>query len=81
MTYDDYADEEWVDDEDADADADEDDLLECPSCHTAVHEDTQQCPHCGEWIVPVYPAASRKRWILFAVVLALVVAKIMVTVF
>ncbi len=51
MALDDYADEEWVDDDDADGD----ELLSCPSCRESVHEDTQQCPHCGDWIVPAYP--------------------------
>ena len=42
----DYEDEEWIEDEDDDAD----DLMVCPSCHAAVHEDTQKCPNCGDWI-------------------------------
>ena len=79
MTYGDYADEEWVDDEDVDDD--EDDLLECPSCRSEVYEHTQKCPHCGQWIVPVYPGASRQRWITLAVVLLLVAAMIMIAVF
>ncbi len=69
MDYDDdYKDEEWVEDE---GDP-EDDVLVCPSCGNAVHEDTQQCPHCGDWITPVWPKARSKRlvWIV-AVVLAI----------
>lgn len=68
MAYEhDQADEEWVDD-DGGGD-DEDDVLECPSCRESVHEDTQQCPRCGDWIVPVYPGERRKRviWIVAAV--------------
>ncbi len=66
MQYDDdYVDEEWVDDE---GDT-EDDLLVCPSCKQAVHEDAQQCPHCGDWITPVWPKGRSKRliWIVAAV--------------
>ena len=67
MQYDDddYSDEEWVDDE---GDT-EDDLLVCPSCKQAVHEDTQQCPHCGDWITPVWPKRGSMRllWIVAAV--------------
>lgn len=46
--------EEWLEEDDSG-----DDLLQCPACRQAVHEDTQQCPHCGDWITPVYP---RSRW-------------------
>lgn len=59
-----YADEEWVDDEE-----DDDDLLLCPNCREDVHEDTQQCPHCGDWIIPVYSAEGTKQWIWKVVVL------------
>ena len=59
MDYDEHPDEEWVEDE-----GDEEDVcLECPSCHKLVHEDAQQCPHCGDWITPVYPGSRTKRWI------------------
>lgn len=68
MTFDDYADEEWVEDDGPD----EDDLLACPSCGEAVHEDTQQCPYCNDWIVPVYPGERAKKAIwLVAVVLVI----------
>ncbi len=61
---DDYPDEEWVEDDDSG-----DDLLVCPSCRAAVHEDTQRCPQCGDWITPVYPATRWKRlgWTVAAV--------------
>jgi len=67
---DDIADEEWVDEDEEDS---SDDLLVCPSCRREVHEDTQQCPHCGNWITPVYPHVSAKKW-LFALVAVLLVA-------
>lgn len=58
-------DDEWTEDEDS-----SDDLMECPSCRREVHEDTQQCPHCGDWIEPVYPGERRKRrWWIVAVAL------------
>ena len=66
MYDDDYADEEWVEDEGEP----EDDVLACPSCGNAVHEDTQQCPHCGDWITPVWPGARSRRlvWIVAAAI-------------
>lgn len=65
---DDIPDEEWVDDEDDSSD----ELLVCPACKRDVHEDTQQCPHCGGWITPEYPTHPAKRWLLTAVVVLLV---------
>ena len=58
MAWDDEADEEWVEDEDDS----EDDVLQCPACGREVHEDTQQCPHCKDWITPVYPGERSRRW-------------------
>ena len=78
MEYDeDYPDEEWVEDE---GDP-EDDVLTCPSCRRPVHEDTQQCPHCGDWIIPVWPGRKSKHlmWVVAAVLVIL--ALIMITVF
>lgn len=71
MAWDDEADEESVEDEAEDSDAD---LLSCPSCRQAVHEDTQQCPHCGEWITPVDLSGRAQRWIWVAVVLLLILS-------
>ncbi len=70
MRWDDHPDEEWVEEAEGDSD---DDLMQCPSCRAAVHEDTQQCPHCGDWITPVYPSAGVRPmwWILLVVALVL----------
>lgn len=62
MAWDDEIDDaldEYVDDEE-DSDAD---LLVCPSCGKPVHEDTQQCPHCRDWITPVDSRSGWKNWI------------------
>lgn len=64
---DDIADEEWVEEDET-----SDELLVCPSCRRDVHEDTQQCPHCGDWITPEYPSGSTKRWVYVVVALLLV---------
>jgi uncharacterized paraquat-inducible protein A len=63
-------DAEWVEDDHGDPEAD---LLSCPSCGRAVHEDTQQCPRCGDWITAVSPGPRWKRaaWIVVAVLLIL----------
>lgn len=60
--------EEWIEDE-----GDPDDvLMECPACRKAVHEDAQQCPHCGDWIIPVDPV-HRGRRSLWSVLIVLVI--------
>jgi len=74
ILHEDDADEEWVEDEGDSSD----DLLACPSCRRPVHEDTQCCPHCGDWIIPVHAGARRTRmvWTVVAamVIIALVIA-------
>jgi len=60
-----------------DMDDDSADLPEmfCPNCRSAVTEDTQQCPRCGDWITPVATAgASWKRWVIVAAVVLMLVA-------
>lgn len=53
-------DREFPDDQDI-LDDEEDNVLAsltpCPSCGRAVHEQTQQCPHCKQWIL-----AGRGSW-------------------
>ncbi len=76
MDYNDLPDEEWVEDQ-----GDEEDVyLACPACHRLIHEDTQQCPYCGDWIIPVDPAGASKRWIAAVIVLLLVTALVLLTV-
>ncbi|HVP10447.1 MAG TPA: hypothetical protein VMV94_04570 [Phycisphaerae bacterium] len=68
--------EEDMDDKDSplagDLDEEDEALGEmiCPSCRGIVTEDTQKCPHCGDWITPEH--ASRhgwRRWVFVAAVL------------
>ena len=69
IEFEDYADEEWVNDEDDSGD----DLLACPACRQPVHEDTQQCPHCGDWITPVDTRGLWRRaaWVVAVVLVIL----------
>ena len=71
MAWDDEADEEWVEDEAEDSEAD---LLACPSCRRPVHEDTQQCPHCGDWITPIDPSGRSRHWVWIAVAVLLILS-------
>lgn len=70
MSWDEHADEEWVEDDTGD-----DDLMVCPSCHGAVHEETQQCPHCLDWITPV-DASSNTRPLWWIVVVVMLIASL-----
>jgi hypothetical protein len=74
--FDDDLEDDWVDEADDDP---ADDVLQCPSCRATVHEDTQQCPHCGDWITPVYPRSRWGRWVLVMIVLLLSAALIGLT--
>lgn len=68
-------DDEGVDDDDVGDDLTSDgDLLACPSCRRAVHEDTQRCPHCGDWIVPVEAGGHGKRLLLIVTAILLILA-------
>ncbi len=75
MPWDDDADEEWVEDEGADDSSAE--LLACPSCGRPVHEDTQQCPHCGDWIIPVYSQSRGRRLLWIAAVVLMIFGLVM----
>lgn len=52
--------DEWADDW---ADNSEPEVLPCPSCGKSVYEETQQCPHCGEWIMPHAASARTPSWV------------------
>ena len=78
MQYDLQPDEDWVDEEEEDDPNAE--ILRCPSCGRDVHEDTQQCLHCGDWITPVYPGAGMKQWIWLVAVLLMLVSMFMIAI-
>lgn len=78
MPYCDGPDEEWIEDEGADDPNAE--VMACPSCRRGVHEDTQQCPHCGEWITPVYPQGAAMRWMWLVVIAMMILSMVIVAV-
>ncbi|MCG8409438.1 MAG: hypothetical protein MI923_29890 [Phycisphaerales bacterium] len=68
--------EDDFDDEYADYGHD-DDLPEmmCPNCRGVVTEDTQKCPHCGDWITPVDETTRGwRRWLFVVAVLLMLLA-------
>ena len=70
----------WQDNEEPDAydiddevdDDPEDDQLPCPSCGRMIFDDTDRCPHCGDWVMPLAAASSRGTWVWWTA-LALVI--------
>ena len=74
MTFDEeFDDDEWIGDAD-----DESECLECPSCRAQVHEDTQQCPQCGDWITPIYPQRRAAGWVWKAAAILVILAILLV---
>jgi hypothetical protein len=73
--------EDWeFPDPDEGEDEDCSETLACPCCGAAIYEDAEQCPACGEYVVPSStPLARWPRWLIalglagiVAVVLALI---------
>ncbi len=77
MTYEDWEDEDWIEDDGGDCD----DVLACPTCERLVHEDTQQCPHCGDWITPIDPSHRTKKLLVSVVVVLLILSFVLMALF
>lgn len=77
---------DWDEDEDdrdapqpCDLDADsDDDTVDCPQCGAAIHEDAPRCPECGHWVENETPARTTSGGMLWAVIVALLIAVILV---
>ena len=41
---------------------DEDTTIPCPYCRRPIYEDSQRCPHCGNYISEEDAPAARKPW-------------------
>lgn len=54
--------------------------LRCPACGQGVYEETQQCPHCGEWIIPVHESSPWRRGVWLMAVVLLVAALVLMTI-
>ena len=81
--------EDWTDDDGVEDPSDEDcddgsrdseDLLVCPACRRDVHEDTQQCPHCGDWITPIHPESPWKRGVFIVAAVVAILGLLLVTI-
>lgn len=72
--HDDFEDDDDRDDplpEDMDDDDDSLPMMSCPHCRASIVEDTQQCPHCGDWITARETGSKRNLILYIAVALML----------
>ncbi len=51
----------WDDEEDG-GQGDDDTTIPCPYCRRPIYEDSQRCPHCGNYISEEDAPAARKPW-------------------
>ena len=74
----DWDDERWEDNgyepDDAESDQEDEPTIPCPGCRREIHEESQRCPYCGQYILEEDVSAGRKPWwIILGVLLALLV--------
>lgn len=67
-----------MDDDDHGLPDGDDDLLICPACRRSIHQDTEKCPHCGDWITPVDTSGRTRQW-LWLVAAGLVIAAMLLS--
>jgi hypothetical protein len=67
-------DEDWEPDaEDGPDETDGGDTVACPYCNLEIHEDSQRCPHCGNYISEENAPPRRKpTWIVVTAVVCVV---------
>ena len=52
----------------------DDDTIPCPYCKREIHEDSQRCPHCEQYIsAEDAPPAAKPWWLLIGVAVCLYV--------
>ena len=61
-------------------DDDEAATVPCPYCRHEIHEESERCPHCGNYISEEDPPPSRKPWwIVIGVVVCLYLVYLWIT--
>lgn len=60
----------WDEDEADEADDDEDTTIPCPYCRRSIYEDSERCPHCGNYLTGEAAPQTRKPWWIILGVLA-----------
>lgn len=73
--YDDDYEDEFDEGYDEDPWSDDDvDMVECPSCHTMIYEESEQCPHCQEYVSHSTSVWSGRPWWWYVLAVSGVVA-------
>jgi hypothetical protein len=74
MTHPPNDEDDWDSDDEVEGDdfdaPDDDATIPCPYCHRPMHEESERCPHCGEYISAEDVAPARKPWWLLVGVAA-----------
>ena len=56
------------------SDADDEPTVPCPYCRREIHEESQRCPHCGQYISQEdAPPGPKPWWLIVGVLLCLFV--------
>jgi predicted nucleic acid-binding Zn ribbon protein len=56
-----------------DDDSDNDTTIICPHCDRSIYDDSEQCPHCGEYLTHEDAPRQRKPlWIVVTVIIVLI---------
>lgn len=55
-------DDEWDRDHDSDEEDEEEPTIPCPHCRREIHEDSQRCPYCGQYLSREDSPPARKPW-------------------
>jgi predicted nucleic acid-binding Zn ribbon protein len=67
----------WEDDEFDAEEGEGDATVPCPYCREPIHEDSQRCPHCEQYISQEdAPPARKAPWIVIGVLACLVIVAI-----
>jgi hypothetical protein len=72
--------DEWDDDSDLSEDddfadfGDDEPIIPCPYCGVDIHDETERCPHCGQYISKEdSPYVRKPWWVIVGVVVCLYV--------
>ncbi|MBX9681310.1 MAG: zinc ribbon domain-containing protein [Gemmataceae bacterium] len=54
--------------------ADDEGLMPCPHCFAVIHDDSEQCPRCGQYLSREDAPSNKPRWIVVTAVIVLAIA-------
>jgi len=53
---------------------DDEGLMPCPHCFATIHDESEQCPRCGEYLSEEDSPSRKPRWIILTAVVLLAIA-------